>query len=352
MAFGQKAQDYKQTAKPGGDGDDQVKHFTYPWMPTGSGVRIFRILADVKNGEIVKTPRLSATGKELRAGNKKTGEILYGLEPAEETVFLSAWWKVIVNGSETSRRLMLNPNGSKARFNNPLWKYIDVHFPKKDGVSPQERNQIKLLFALNVYDMTPVMRNKDGVIFYPAEDGTWRLAATGSNNGKLIDSKDQKIALPEHWKDDEAVENGHAVPLNEVRIFEGSYGEPNGKHLFQQLADLVGTIENNDSIVVRLPEVTLRLTTKGESLKTNRSIRQTNDFKPLEDAVQFLPRYDLAKWTQAWPDEVINRLLEQEDFNLLVEEFELQTFPTLVDVNEAYTGDTEKLDPESVGLFD
>lgn len=338
MAFGQKAQDYKQGAKTGGTGDDQVKHFDSPWMPTGSGVRIFRILADVKNGEIVRTPRLSATGKELRVGNKKTGEVLYGLEPAEETVFIAAWWKVIVNGNESSRRLMLDATGAKARFNNPLWKYIDAHYPKKDGVAPQERNAIKLLFAMNVYDMTPVMKNEDGVLFYPAEDGTWRLAAIG-NNGKLIDPKDPKTKLPAHWDDDEAVENGHAQPLNEIRIFEGSYGEPNGKHLFQQLADLVGTVENNDGVVVRLPEVTLRLTTKGEGLKTNRSIRQTNDFKPLEDSVYFLPRYDLATWTAGWPDEVINRLLEQEDFNLLVEEFELKTFPTLETATQEETSE-------------
>ncbi len=328
MAFGKKADKY--TAKQQSTGDGEQKTFDSQWMPTGSGTRLFRVLPEMNNGEIVLTPRLSANGKEIREGNKKTGAVLKGPEPAEEVVFLYAWWDVMVDGKMTGRRLMLDATADNARFNNPLWKHIQANYEKGDPA----RKAIKLAFAMNVFDMSPVMRNDKGQLFYQAEDGTWSLLAY-MNNGKLITDKE---VLPANYKDDE-----FASPLNAIRILEGSYGERGGKHLFQDFFDLESSVEDSDGLIRRLPEFDLRLTTTGTGLKTNRSIRNKNNFKPLDPSVYALPTYDLATWSKGWPDEAIERLIDGEDYNTIVEEYKLVTFPTLVSTGN----DTDYTDPDT-----
>lgn len=360
MAFGQKAQAYKDKPTTGTStgGDGEKKQFDSQWMPTGSGARIFRPLLDVVDGELVQTERKSASGKPIREGGKKTGAILLGPEPASETVFLAAWWEVRVGDGRGLRRIMLDPmaggDPNTAKFKNPLWQFISDNYAK----GSRERNAIKTLFALNVYDMTPVMRNETGQLFYPAEDGQWRLLAFG-NNGKLIDAKDKQIKLPVHYKMDleDALEAGHAEPLNKIRILEGSYGKPGGKHLFAQFEQLANTVEDADGITRRLGEFNLRLFTSGEGMDTVRAIRNLNNFNPLPNDVQFAARYDLDKWTRPWPDEAVQRLLDDEDYNEIVKEYELEQFPTFVETDTAYTGKTEKLDPsvvedEDEGLFE
>lgn len=353
MAFGQKSQQYKDKASTGTSTgvDGEKKQFDSPWMPTGSGPRIFRPLPVVHNGELVMTERKSASGKPIHEGNNKKNPVILGPEPADETVFLAAWWTVNVGGSESLRRIMLDANAggdpNTAKFKNPLWKFISDNFPTKGA---RERNAIKTLFAMNVWDKTPIMRNETGQVFYPAEDGQWRLLAFG-NNGKLIESNDKQVKLPEHYKMDleDALEAGHAEPLNQVRILEGSYGKPGGKHLFAQFEQLVNTVEDGNGLVRRLGEFDLRLFTSGKDMDTVRAIRNLNNFTVLTDDVVLAPRYDLETWTLPWSDEIVERLLDGEDFNDLVEEYKLAQFPQLfipTPPDEAYTGKTEKLDPE------
>lgn len=353
MAFGSKAKDIHDRAGSGGDGEKQ--QFESQWMPTGSGVRIFRPLQEVDaDGKLVLAQRVSASGRPVFEGGKKNGKPLMAPVPAEETVFLAAWWNVTVGDATRPRRIMLDVNAggdiNKSRFHNPLWKYISENYEK----GTQERNAIKLMFALNVWDMTPVMRNKEGVIFYPAEDGTWTLQAFG-NSGKLLDPKKDKDQLPEHYNADmeDALDQGYAVPLNKVRILEGSYGKSaseGGKHLFAQLEMLANTVEDGDGIIRNLGEFDLRMSTTGKSTDTVRAIRNLNRFNPLPDEANLAPRYDLATWTRPWSDESIEELIAGRDYNEVVEENGYVLFPLLF--VEAYTGDTEKLDPKSVGLKD
>jgi hypothetical protein len=353
MAFGAKAKEYKDKATSGTSttADGEKKQFDSQWMPTGGGVRIFRPLLEVENGELVLTERKSASGKPIREGNKKTGNILLGPEPASETVFLAAWWQVTVGSGKGLRRIMLDPNAggdpNTAKFKNPLWEHIQANYPKGD----RARNAIKTLFALNVYDMTPIMRNDTGQLFYPAEDGQWRLLAFG-NNGKLIDPNDKQIKLPTHYKMDleDALDAGHAEPLNKIRILEGSYGKPGGKHLFAQFEQLANTVEDGDGLIRRLGEFHLRLFTSGIEMETVRAIRNLNNFSSLPNEAHFGARYDLEKWTQPWSDEIVEELIEGRDYNEVVEEYHLEQFPQLIDQSEDTATVTADTDEE--GLFD
>lgn len=344
MAFGDTTKLIKDKQASGNatttGADGEKKQFDSQWMPAGSGRRIFRPFLEVKDGQIVMKPRTTPSGKPIFEGGKKSGKELLGPIPAEETIFMFAWWNVMVNGARTARRLMLDPFAggdiNTSKFKNPLWNHIQENYEK----GTMERNAIKLTFALHVYDMTPVMRNDDGVLFYPAEDDTWRLLAFG-NNGKLIDPRDSKnkVKLPEHWNADqeEAIENEWAVSLNGYRILEGSYGKPakeGGKHLFAQLELLAKSFEDGNGLIRNLGEFDLSLTTSGSLKDTVRAIRPVNRFQPVPDSVQFQTRYDLAKWTQPWPDAAIQDLIDLRDYNEVVAEYKLEQFPKLIEVEE------------------
>lgn len=363
MAFGDKTKQYKDTAKSGGNStgvDGERKIYDSQWMPAGSGKRIFRPLQEVKDGKLVMAERKNASGKLIYEGGKKTGKPMLGPIPAEETIFMFAWWEVMVNGNKTSRRLMLDPmaggDPNKAKFRNPLWEFIADNYPQ----GSQQRNAIKNTFAMHVWDMTPVMRNDEGVLFYPAEDETWRLQAYGQN-GKLIDPKAKGVKLPEHWNADpeEALENEWATPRNKVVIFEGSYGKPakeGGKHLFAQFEQIVGTVEDGNGVIRNLGEFDMLLNVTGEGKDTQRAIRALNRFQPLPDEANFAARYDLALYTTPWPDEAIQRLIELEDYNEIVTEFQLEQYPQLIEQVEESDADLKaqvrEPSKEEDGLFD
>lgn len=358
MAFGDTTKLIKD--KPIGSGatdtNGEKKQFDSQWMPAGSGTRLFCPLNEVANGELVLKPRTTPSGKPIFEGGKKTGKQLEGPIPASEQVFMFAWWDVMVNGTKSARRLMFDPYAggdiNTSRFKNPLWDHIQENYVPKT----KQRSAIKLTFALHVYDMTPIMRNDDGMLFYPAEDDTWRLMAFG-NNGKLIDPRDKnnKVKLPEHWNADQedALENEWAIPLNAYRILEGSYGKPakdGGKHLFAQLEMLLKSFEDGNGMIRNLGEFDLRLTTNGEGIDTQRAIRPVNRFNSVPLAVNLQTRYDFATWTTPWPDEAVQRLIDGEDFNEIVEEYKLEQFPKLFEV--ADTAPAVTTDVEDDGLFD
>jgi len=360
MAFGDKTKQYKDNAaRSNGTGaDGEGRKFDSQWIPTGGGTVIFRPLQDVQNGELVLVQRQSPSGKPLFEGGKKNGTPMMAPQPAAEVVFLFAWWEVNVGGTNIGRPIMLDVKAggdvNTAKFKNPLWEHIQKNFPQKDS---RERKAIKLQFALNVWDMTPVMRNDEGLLFYPAEDKTWSRLAAG-NNGKLI-APNNKIKLPQHYKMDleDALEAGHAVPLNKIRILQGSYGKPaseGGKHLFSQFEMLLNTYEDGDGVIRNLGEFDLRLTTTGEGLSTQRAIRAINRFTPLPKEANFGTRYDLESWTTPWPDEAVEELIEGRDYNEVVEEYKLVQFPSLFETEESKPADTTQVATEDSeeGLFD
>lgn len=315
MAFGSKSQELGAKQKAAETASGETKVFVSPFMPTGSGTRLFRILPEIENGEVALTPRLSPNGKPLREGNKKDGAILIAPEPESEVSFLAAWWQVMVDGVKKPRRLIFDID---RRWNNPLWNYIDKHWPQPKGTKndAKERQVFKTLFAINVYDMSLVKRTETG-LWYESQARVFNLQA-GSANGKLIEDKDKvpPVTL-------------EAEPLNAVRILEGSYGKPGGKHLFQQLADQAIDNEDSDGLIRRLPEFDLKLRVTGVEKDTRRTITATSNFKPLDPSVALMPRYDLTTWLTPWPDEMIERLLADEDFNELVEQYGISLFPSI-----------------------
>lgn len=307
MAFGQRATEAATKTKTITT-PTEIKES--PWMPTGSGTRFFYVLPEMETPTKPRfTERKSSNGKPV----KRDGKILYGLEPAEETVFAFAWWPVMVNGALAPRRIFFDPD---RRYDNPLWKHIDATWPKvaKGMPIPKERMAIKLGFAMNVYDVTPVVRTDKG-IFYPVESGEYILRAY-MNTGKIEDNPDN---LPPNYLAPE-----DAKPLNEIRVLEGSYG---AKGLFQQFLNIEGTVEDADGLIMRLPEIKLRLRTTGRDLATQRIVQPMLSFgaPPLEVVTQ--TRYDLKAWTAPWPDEAVQALLDGDDFTEVTSSFSCVLFP-------------------------
>jgi len=319
MAFGKKMAELGK--KSGGSGDGEVRVFVSPWMPTGNGRRTFRYLPKVdESGKIVTSERINpATGNPLREGNKKSGAVLFGPVEVDETPFLFAWVTVQVNGDDAQRRIILDINN---QWSNPYWKWAE-----KTEKGSAERRAQKAAFAVNVYDVSPVVYNDDGKLFYQDEKGQFTLQADSASGHLITD----KTKLPTQTIED-------ATPLNQIRIFEGSYGKPNGRHLFQQLADLYDTVEDGDGMIRRLPEMTLTLTTKGSGIDTVRSVRNTSAFGEFPLDVARLPRYDLDSWLKPWPNEAVVDILEGRDFNAVIESYGIQLFPVL---NAAETAEDE-----------
>ncbi len=148
---------------------------------------------------------------------------------------------------------------------------------------------------------------------------------------------------------EDALEGGHAEPLNKIRIFEGSYGKPGGRHLFAQFDTLVNTVEDGNGLLRNLGEFNLRLFTTGSDMNTSRSIRNLNNYSLLPTEANFGNRYDLETWTKPWPDDAVQRIIDGEDYVEIIAEYNLAQFPQLFDHTDdpiAVVADDEE------GLFD
>jgi len=200
MAFGKKMEKLAQKAKAGTGADGEQKIYISQWMPAGNGRRTFRYLPVVENGAIKLSDRINpSTGNPLREGNKKSGAVLQGPVEIEETPFIGVWMTVQVNGADAQRRIIIDVN---RQWDNPYWKWAEPF-----GKGSAERKAQKVMFAMNVLDLSPVVYNDDGKLFYQDERGQFTLKAD-SASGHLITDKSQ---LPRQTIED-------AKPLGEIRI--------------------------------------------------------------------------------------------------------------------------------------
>lgn len=334
MAFGDKSREMGKRAAKRTEGDGEVTAFTPAWVPLGGSpkgdvIRIVHWLPEVKDGQIVMTPRLSATtGQPLREGNKKNGKELLQAVPASEVVFAFAWWKVMVNGSPQPRRLIFSAD-PKRYWDNPLRKHIkDVGY----AADSQEARAFKLAFAANVLDLTPVVHMDDGRIFYSGGNVFNILA--GTPTGKIITDNDK---LPT------AEDVERATPLNEIRILEGSYGKPGGRHFFAQFEDLQTTTEDSDGMLRNLTEFGIKIKVSGTNIDTSRSAKNLPRFSEPSLEVALMPRYDLETWLKPWPDDLIEQLLDDGDYNELLKDYNINPYPQLTTANDAVVEDQEEL---------
>jgi len=326
MAFGDASKKMAdKSAKREANADGTVQEVFVPYhMPTGSGIRHFRYLPQVdENGVAVLTPRLSPNGNQLTEGNKKNGKPLFGLVPDSEFAFVYAWWKVMVDGQEKPRKFYFN---LAARWNNPLLKHILDTYGKD---SKEAKSTFKTAFAVNVLDLSPVVKTAKGDLFYQSELKKFNLLAYG-DKGRLVDSKAKdfdKDKLPT------AEEIETAAPLNEIRILEGSYGKKGGRHLFQDFFTLEDLVEDaTTGLTLRLPEFKMLLKCTGTTFEdTVRGITQTNDFKPLSPEVIAAPRYDVARMFAAWPDAAVQDLIDLRDWSEVVEDYGLSNKAIMIE---------------------
>lgn len=282
---------------------EESNQIEWPWIPLNGGhnnevkggIRKIRLLPELDaNGQLVQIPATDKTGKVIK------GKLV--AVTATETRFIEVWYKCKIDGKDASRRFFLDANDP---WNNPYWN--DVAKPTEKG-SP-ERKAMKQRFAINVFDRTPVIIDTNGYIIYPDENGVHRLSVTG----KIVDAV-----------------TGTPAPLNKVRILEQTAGQPNGKHFFQQLMNLLGTVEDSDGNIRDLHEFDVTVKITGADILTNRTANPTANFKPLTDEEIYLPRYNLTEWAKPWPNDAIDDLLGGKDYNDVIAEYKIPQYPELV----------------------
>lgn len=296
------------------DGEQVV--YKHPFMNIAQGHRKFRILPEVVDGIVNEQPLEDAFGRPTK--------VLVQV-PETEIRWLEAWWPVNVGGSQQKRRFILDWHNP---WKNPLWKFIQANYEK----GSEERRALKNRFGINVIDFTPVVFDEFGNPVYADISGVYRI----DQRGKVLDNP---VA-------------GDPQPHNAVRIFEGSTGDEGGKHLFQAVIDAFDGLENNEGQAINPAGASILIKTTGTGIKTVRSVKTANDFKPLDPVFIFLPRYDITSWATPWPDQAIERLLDAEDFNDIAEEYNLKLYPELIEFPEEAPKTKKKPKAKEEELFD
>jgi hypothetical protein len=250
-------------------------------------------------------------------GANRTGRRVFRILPVDgnmpdETRWAEFWVPVMQGGNQRQQRVMVDASNP---FNNPVWKRLYADLPKEvNGKPNQARKLPKQRFALNVLDMTKVITLPDGTFAYPSEDNKYYM---------LKDGNTVKV-------------DGVPTVLNQVRILEGSSGKAGGKHMLQQLADLVGSVSHpdNDDQILQLTEFDIALKVTGDGMDTRRSFMIAGNYKALTDEQLAMPRFDIAAWAKPWPDDVIDALLDGEDFTEVMENSGIVQFPALIGDDE------------------
>lgn len=293
MAFGKTLKAGKQSTESS-DGEKYV----WQWMSTGNGHRKFRILPEVANGELVKYPATDSVGKVIK------NKFVYSTEA--EIRWLEVWYNVMIEGEQKRARIILDWEDP---WGNPLWKHVSKNFEK----GSKERKGFKQRFGVNIIDMTPVLFDDKGNVVYSDINGVFNLNAKSKRTEVVI---------------------GDPKPLMQVRILEGSAGDAGGNHLLQQIKDEVENLEDNDGKPREAYEVTMLMKTTGEDIKTKRNVRVSSDFVSLDTKYFLLPRYDIAAWAKPYPYEMLERVLDGEDYVELVTEYGIVQFPQLTSASE------------------
>lgn len=316
--------------------------FEYPTLDIKLGLRIVRLLPEMLNGNPVFVDVLDDEGTVIR------NEL-----DVEAAIPFAEYW-ISVNdekkdGGKRNQRVFVSPWNI---FDNPIWNRIMMPMPKevegKDGkmVKNQDRKTPAIKFALNVFDRTPVILSPvDNLPIYPNAEG------------KYIDMADPKNPME--------LDKKLAKPHNKVKVLEGSArietktdldtGEKyqvlstEGNSLFANIMKVYGTVTTEDQegndIPVALPLFDLRVSTaKTGPLPQNigRTVLSGNS-KPManQEEIWNSPRYMLEQFYQPWPNDAIDRLLDGEDINTILEEYSIERYLTLEGAETQETAEDE-----------
>lgn len=295
MAFGQSM---VQATNASSTSADNAKDYVNIWMDPQRGVyrqgrRVFRILPIMKNGK---------------------------MEVPTEVSFAEYWIPVMQGGKQRQQRVMVDFTN---RFRNPIWERLYEHLPKEINGRPNENRKLaKQRFALNIFDKTKVIKLPDGTYAYPNADGKY-VMSTGDNQTTPV--------------------QGTPEALMQVRILEGSTGKVGGKHMLRSLSDLVGSVTHpeDDSRTLHLYEFDIALKVSGEGTATVRSFMLGGSIAPLTDEQLALPRFNLEEWTRPWPHNIINALLDGEDFDEVMKGSGIVLTPRIIKPDISEDDDSE-----------
>ena len=284
MAFGQRKQEQETEERESKTFENFRVDLKTP------GIRLVRLL-----------PFVDETGNLIDGA----GNVSERGETADEVRFAEIWWKFNIEGKEVQRNIITS--WAKA-YKNPVYDKICELYDDKDTNKPKPR----LKFAVNVYDRSPVVITEKGI-------------AIQNDNREFVLADGSKV-------------KGSPQPLNKIRVLEGSDGKTdNGKHMRAKFTALYGTVDraSEDELFAEpdplfLHEFDIKIKVAGLGKDVQRDFFPGNNKEPLTKEVLLLPRYNLTEWLTPWPEDMLQRLVDGEDYNELIKEYKIVRFPRLM----------------------
>lgn len=212
------------------------------------------------------------------------GERVIRILDREERSYWRYFLDVNVDGKQQGRPIVVGSN------DNPVKRFMD----RVGEHDPRFRKPSRRML-LNVLDRTLVKLNKFGAPVYAGLDGRTFPGVDPSTNEPLA--------------------NTPAVPHNKVLIMEF------GSELMQSLLVIHERIRSNTTFEpLPLWALDIKIITKGAGKDTKRMAMPDMDQQPLPAELSALPKFDLTLAARVMPDEMQERLLAGEDYNVIMKE--------------------------------
>lgn len=216
--------------------------------------------------------------------NLKEGERVIRVLDREERSYWRYFIDVNVGGKKSGRPIVVGGG------ENPIRRYMDkLGKEHQDYRAPQKR------MLLNVLDRTPVKLNKFGSPVYAGMDG------------RTFPSVDPATS--------EAIVNAPVAPHNKVLLMDF------GNELMQALMVIHERIRHNQTFEpLPIWALDIKIITKGTGKDTKRMAMPDMNQEPLPAELAALPKFDLALAVRVMPDVCQERLLNGEDYNVIMKE--------------------------------
>lgn len=227
---------------------------------------------------------------------------------ADEIRWYEVWFPCNVGQETPQDRKIIIGREYPWDNNNPLWKHLKERRDSGEENVPKARQR----FAVNVLDRSMAIITPDGEVAYSIDDKTYMTAS-----GNVV--------------------SGTPKPLNRIHIFEGSAGKENGDHQLQHIYNFFGNVQDQlTAEILMLHEFDIIMNVKDGGKKPvngkvipvkTRSMTYRVSEASIPVNLRTLPRWDIETWSTPYPNEMLQRLIDGENYNELIKEFNIQLFP-------------------------
>lgn len=310
MAFGDKARAFLEAM--------EKEQATKASGSTGSGGKAFVSLECVVKNTGLKKVRL------LPDESMSTDK--HGYFTLSDYVPFGEIWIPVYDakkGTTRQQRVFIDPVD---RYNNPYWE-------RQQSLDKKSRRAVRLMFAWNVVNLSDAIVAEDGTIVYPDQHGNF------THKGQKLDKE-------------------LAQPLNRVMTLVGSYGKPNGDHLFSKIQSVIENqmIESDDGEEILADPLSYDIVIKStlaagaDPKETQRTVTARPQRK-LKDQDKYwsAARPDLSYY-DGWPLDAVELLLSdpKQDINEVYEKYGIKRFLSLSSTGETAKSDGGELDEDEV----